>query len=528
MEDTRNVNNENDISNEAGGSSSSASSNRSESFTFDRNLPSLHSYLGSGMRPLHHTPYWNGSETVSIPIMYIPGVMLFPGQTIPLHVTDPQYFPLMMMLLLGRQPIFGVIAKRKHDPIDEDKLVGKIGTLAEIIRGGTRNIDTVVLPGNDLRNMAQNEFLSESEEDEEGIEERIDEDVTDDEEFDFLHNYTRYEEFSENEENEGTENVNYRANIHHAGSSENTTDNSPSTNINNEDNNNNDDTHSNNNHNNINNNNNSVDIRRYHARAQQQQHQQQAQNQQNQQHPQQAQPQQAPRQQAPPPPAPVPNAYQSQDGIILVAIGRERFRIDKIANNSGTMVQANVTLIRDSPTKVPNCVRSWKHSFPPSLWQQYDPYLLMRKVKDLASIKLVSVVFSKGSQRHVSPSEYSFWLARNLPLDDDIRLKLLACPNAILRLQMEVKILQSLIYTCCGACGSQIAEITDLFNISDEGSTGVYINPHGYIHEIVTVRKVRGLEEEPIFAGRPIEANCWFPGYGWKAINCINCRNHVG
>ncbi len=49
---------------------------------------------------------------------------------------------------------------------------------------------------------------------------------------------------------------------------------------------------------------------------------------------------------------------------------------------------------------------------------------------------------------------------------------------------MEMKILQSLIYTCCGACGSQIAEISDLFNISEEGSTGVYINPHGYIHEI--------------------------------------------
>lgn len=46
--------------------------------------------------------------------------------------------------------------------------------------------------------------------------------------------------------------------------------------------------------------------------------------------------------------------------------------------------------------------------------------------------------------------------------------------------------------------------------MSTEGPLGAYVNPHGIVHEIMTLYKANGLA----LWGRPQLEYSWFPGYG--------------
>lgn len=46
--------------------------------------------------------------------------------------------------------------------------------------------------------------------------------------------------------------------------------------------------------------------------------------------------------------------------------------------------------------------------------------------------------------------------------------------------------------------------------MSSEGPLGAYVNAHGFVHEIVTLQKAKGIA----LLGRPSKEYSWFPGYG--------------
>jgi len=56
------------------------------------------------------------------------------------------------------------------------------------------------------------------------------------------------------------------------------------------------------------------------------------------------------------------------------------------------------------------------------------------------------------------------------------------------------------------------------------GPSGVYVNPHGFLHEVLTVRRARNL----LVAGPPTTEFTWYPGYAWEIAFCARCRSHVG
>lgn len=60
--------------------------------------------------------------------------------------------------------------------------------------------------------------------------------------------------------------------------------------------------------------------------------------------------------------------------------------------------------------------------------------------------------------------------------------------------------------------------------MSEEGISGVFVNTHGYVHDMVTLRRVRGVTLE----GRPETENSWFPGYAWTIAYCRSCSQHLG
>jgi hypothetical protein len=55
-----------------------------------------------------------------------------------------------------------------------------------------------------------------------------------------------------------------------------------------------------------------------------------------------------------------------------------------------------------------------------------------------------------------------------------------------------------------------ISRRSDMLVMSSEGPLGAYVNPLGYVHEIMTLQKANGLA----LIGRATAEYSWFPGYG--------------
>lgn len=54
-----------------------------------------------------------------------------------------------------------------------------------------------------------------------------------------------------------------------------------------------------------------------------------------------------------------------------------------------------------------------------------------------------------------------------------------------------------------------IAKHSDMLVMPNEGPFGAYVNPHGYVHEIMTLYRANGLA----LRGRAETEYSWFPGY---------------
>lgn len=160
-------------------------------------------------------------------------------------------------------------------------------------------------------------------------------------------------------------------------------------------------------------------------------------------------------------------------------------------------------------------------TWPPWVYKQYDEELLMDKIRhELRSWNNAIKVETIPSD----PVNFSFWVAANMPLDDSLRLSLLSKNSAVQRLICQLDILKKCTAFCCKGCDTQITDKRDMFSMSLEGPQGTYVNPVGYVHETITVNKVRGLS----YNGRQSTNHTWFPGYAWLIAQCRNCGTHMG
>mmetsp|Transcript_3125 Transcript_3125/g.4826 ORF Transcript_3125/g.4826 Transcript_3125/m.4826 type:complete len:514 (-) Transcript_3125:61-1602(-) len=79
----------------------------------------------------------------------------------------------------------------------------------------------------------------------------------------------------------------------------------------------------------------------------------------------------------------------------------------------------------------------------------------------------------------------------------------------------------------CKDCMSVVAREDMVFQVPGaQGAVGAYVNPHGCVHQTVTVRKI--LQSKVLCHGRPSNEDTWFPGYSWTIAYCGNCYNHLG
>lgn len=160
--------------------------------------------------------------------------------------------------------------------------------------------------------------------------------------------------------------------------------------------------------------------------------------------------------------------------------------------------------------------------FPNWVYELYDPQCLVERIhKALAHFKLFSQT-QVAIPKH--PQELSFWVATNLPLDDKHRMALLKLDCTIQRLRCELSLLEQSNILCCRNCGETLAQQSDIFSMSREGPQGSYVNPGGYVHETLTLYKVKNV----LYSGTPSTEYSWFPGYAWQICQCNYCDSHLG
>uniref|UniRef100_A0A1E1XJP7 Protein cereblon n=1 Tax=Amblyomma sculptum TaxID=1581419 RepID=A0A1E1XJP7_AMBSC len=237
-------------------------------------------------------------------------------------------------------------------------------------------------------------------------------------------------------------------------------------------------------------------------------------------------------------------------GTLLVkAEGRQRFRIISSRTRSDGILMASIKILPDKPTvdvgevaRLPSLSRfrertmtrfapSARHRDPygfahmtvwPSwVYRQYDANLLVSKIE--AELRDWTENFATLSLPS-DPCRFSYWVASSLLLDDKLRLEMLSYNNTVQRLRCELAILRDCRVLTCKECSQKMADRSDVFSMSQSGPQGAYVNPHGYVHEMITVRKATGV----YLNGRPSTLYSWFPGYAWTILQCSGCHCHVG
>ncbi|CAN6816305.1 unnamed protein product [Brassica oleracea] len=159
--------------------------------------------------------------------------------------------------------------------------------------------------------------------------------------------------------------------------------------------------------------------------------------------------------------------------------------------------------------------------WPHWVYRMYDSYHLARRAADLwkqiVGVPNMEAVVNK-------PDILSFFIASKIPVSESIRQELLEIDGVSYRLQREIELLESFDRVRCKHCQTVIARRSDMLVMSSDGPLGAYVNPHGYVHEIMTFYKANDIA----LRGRPVLKDSWFPGYAWTIANCATCETQLG
>ncbi|CAK9876858.1 unnamed protein product [Sphagnum jensenii] len=165
--------------------------------------------------------------------------------------------------------------------------------------------------------------------------------------------------------------------------------------------------------------------------------------------------------------------------------------------------------------------RAQRTAWPHWVYRQFDAYELARRAADMLR-QIADLPQLEAMVR--TPTLLSYYIASNMPLQDATRQELLEVDGTVHRLRREIELLENMDQLRCKCCSAIIARRSDMLVMSSDGPISAYVNTHGYVHETLTLARARGL----ILAGQPQTANSWFPGYAWILAECTACAEHMG
>ena len=113
---------------------------------------------------------------------------------------------------------------------------------------------------------------------------------------------------------------------------------------------------------------------------------------------------------------------------------------------------------------------------------------------------------------------------RPLPWPLSLKEKDGSTPNSHSSEQAETTNTEKQHFYRCKQCKIPVAHQGTECSIGDQKSHSMQVNPHGYLHQVLTVKDAFNV----FFYGNFVPADSWFPGYLWRLCLCIQCANHIG
>ncbi|PIA42730.1 hypothetical protein AQUCO_02000293v1 [Aquilegia coerulea] len=165
--------------------------------------------------------------------------------------------------------------------------------------------------------------------------------------------------------------------------------------------------------------------------------------------------------------------------------------------------------------------RAPRSFWPHWVYRMFDSYCLAQKAAD----KWKQTVGTPSMDDLVNkPDLLSFYIASKIPVSESTRQELLEIDGISYRLRREIELLECFDRVRCKTCQTIIAKRSDMLVMSSDGPLGAFVNPHGYVHEIMTLYKANGLA----LIGNPDKQYSWFPGYAWTITICTTCESQLG
>lgn len=155
------------------------------------------------------------------------------------------------------------------------------------------------------------------------------------------------------------------------------------------------------------------------------------------------------------------------------------------------------------------------------VYRMYDSYCLAQQAADKWK-QIVGLPSMDGFVK--KPDLLSFYIASKIPVSESMRQELLEIDGISYRLRREIELLESFDRVRCKNCQSVIGKRSDMLVMSSEGPLGAYVNPQGYVHEIITLYEANSL----LLSGGPVKEYSWFPGYAWTIADCGTCESQMG
>ncbi|CAF4707521.1 unnamed protein product, partial [Rotaria sp. Silwood1] len=158
------------------------------------------------------------------------------------------------------------------------------------------------------------------------------------------------------------------------------------------------------------------------------------------------------------------------------------------------------------------------------------PYWVIRRYDDIYIMSLIKLELSNTMLANddgslpVTPDHFADWLLINIPFEIQTVQKILSFLTTIQRLRFVLSWLRRYKKFACRHCAADICEDRDIFSMSATGLMAAYVNPHGQIHETLTVLQAKNIR----LLGPEVAEHSWFPGYKWTIVQCRLCGNHLG
>mmetsp|Transcript_1798 Transcript_1798/g.4179 ORF Transcript_1798/g.4179 Transcript_1798/m.4179 type:complete len:498 (+) Transcript_1798:343-1836(+) len=237
-----------------------------------------------------------------------------------------------------------------------------------------------------------------------------------------------------------------------------------------------------------------------------------------------------------PSPPRIPNGSdtmdQERDWADVTIYGVSRFKLIQLEIPSGQFhAIARIRVLPDENNGNFGQVALGVTSIPSFVHNIYSPIALCSRIVDLGARLLKPFGLSETSEGLLLPTtrfeteRFSYWLARNLPLDmRTVRslLEINSTEKRLLKILEHIEGVEEILY--CGFCNAQLATTSNVISMSTDGATGSFMNAHGYTHQLLTINEVEGYFE----LGETTTEHTYFPGYAWTCIACRRCNFHIG